>query len=132
MLANRMKSFRSQLQNQVDANRTQLQENETELARILPLKRHDQDWKWRVADSRAGIRDAKKEIRSLEKHLVAKLDSLTNFQKAIEAVEEEYGQWRINNRSTKKFIVDPKYKFTPAMFKKAWAYANNEPVEGLK
>lgn len=132
MLANRMKTVRTTLNTQVEQAQSIIQEEEFELERTLARKNQNRDTKDSIADSRASIRDSKKEIRIFSKILAIPLDSLKNFQRVLKEMRNDNMMWLLNTVGINKFITNPKYKWTPNMFRKAWAYANNNPVEGLK
>lgn len=59
------------------------------------------------------------------------LDTIPRFKQAIADADKT---WPGVGRPAQQFFAESagKYDFTPELTKKAWAFANNNPVEGLK
>ena len=73
----------------------------------------------------------REEAKPVQKALGQELDSLANFRQAIRDAEKVMS-WAPDIRQVKQFLEDKHYAWTSEIIAKAWNFANNNPVEGLK
>jgi hypothetical protein len=71
------------------------------------------------------------DAKTLQKVLGRDLDSLAHFRQAIRDVEKIM-DWAPDIRQVKQFLEDKHYAWTSEIIAKAWNFANNNPVEGLR
>jgi hypothetical protein len=110
--------------------------SEKRLMRVLALRmkafrntlqeRLDQMGEWPGQTS-----DVKRQIADFREILSRELDTMPRFKQAISDTDKI---WSNTSWEVSRFFAETagKYTWTPELVKKAWNFANNNPVEGLK